>query len=141
MAGRRRAISSGKPPRSRLSGHEARQIIRIITMAMGVADVLLGGGYVAGLPASTPSLIAMASVAPLPIWFGVLVIGGALLFVPKPWAADSVGFFLGGLVFAIWGVFTVLVLTWSWPLLALVSFLHLMGAWITGRLSQRTPRG
>lgn len=134
MAGKRRRAHASQG-RSKLDGHEARQLLRIIIWSMGAADILFGVGYLFGAQPSTPSLKAMAMLAPLPLWFGVLVIAGAMLFTER---LDSVGFALGGAVITIWLVFTIIAGTWTWPLLGQVAFAHFLGVWITGRLIQRT---
>ena len=69
------------------------------------------------------------------------IIGPILIGAVAQSHGFEAGFLICGVVYAIWLVFSVLAGTWSWPLLALVSFLHLLATWITGRLSQRTPRG
>lgn len=135
MGGHRK---SGPPPTTTtvvtLTETEVRQLLRIVVTALGASDALMGVGYVLGAPATTPTLKTMQMVAPLQLWFGVLLVAGVMLLSRR---TSSIGFPLAGLVITTWLVFTIVAGTWSWPLLGGVAFLHFLGAWVSGRVARR----
>ncbi len=93
--------------------------LRAHSRILAGAEVLQGIGYVFGAPSTAPSLQLMSERVSMPVWGGLLVIGGLLMLFRQL----SIGNAICAVVCLIWALYALIVLVegtatgwaWAWP--------------------------
>ena len=123
-----------------LTETEVRGLLRLLIAVVAVTDIVSGGGYAAGAPATAPSLMLLDDLGGIRTWGAALAVAGIALFIRR---VRLWGFLLGGIVCTVWMFFTVAVLflgtatAWGWPPYLALAAAHVIGTWSDSKAAAR----